>query len=288
MQSQVPNFYAISLNNHAMKLFHVDNNYDTERCLIRALLVCTMQEMPPPEDLLVMEKEKVQQEHLDTSWKCLEHECQHNYMKGMRVYFEPFNIHASSACDGTIILKTIFFNLGICYIRSKQPEEAYAYFSKALSLQAPQRQSKDPQQSQSTHYSHVSCAPSDIMILHNIGFINYAEKRYAEALSNLSEVLRMLVDRSSQKYSHSHIITCMNSIGIVTLHTNDAHIDKNVERKALQLFMETARAKQKKTHNKLPPGSTRTLRYDRRSIVDVILSRIKEIGIELIKQEQKD
>ncbi len=289
MQSQVTNLYAKKLNNLSLILFREGNNSRAEKCLIRALLASTMKEMPPPADLLAMKNEykgrDLQKEYQDYYCTYLEDECDHNYIAGMRVYFEPLFLQTSSfseECDEVIVQKTIYFNMGIHYMRSRQHEEAYVHFSKSLSLRTAQCNRLPPLVNNHGHPPH---GPSNVMILHNLGYINYKKKRYAESLSNQSEILRILC-KSCHQHSHSHIKTCLNSIGIVTMHTiNSIDINKSVERKALHFFSE-ALADQKIDNG--PSDCSTSYNGGRRSVVRKTLALVKDIGAELLQQERNE
>ncbi len=282
MRHKVPNLYAIKLNNHAITLLRAGKNEGAEKCLIRALLSCTMKEMPPPADLLVLEKEFYERERqIEYPCKSLEDECIYDCIKGMRVYLEPFYIPIESECvDERIIQKAIYFNLGICYVWIKQYDEAHAHFSKALSLYTTQ-----------CHNGHPPHVPTNVMILHNLGYINYLQEEYAESLSNQSEALRILLN-SNNDYEHSsyseHVTTCLNSIGIVTMHTISTDIDLSAEREALRVqhcCMEAMAIQNEATCTSCDDGASR----HKRSSLNVrkTLARIKEVGVELLRQEQQ-
>ncbi len=302
MRHQVPNLYAIKLNNHATTLLHDGSNEGAEKCLIRALLSCTMKEMPPPADLLTMEKGFHEQERqgkdLEYCASSFGNECKYDCIEGMRVYLEPFYIPMESKCvDETIIQKAVFFNLGICYIRIKQYDEAHAYFSKAMSLYTTQCRNIRVPPFVSKHHGHPLHAPTNVMILHNLGYINYIQKEYAEALSNQNEVLRILL-KSNHHHHHEHIsyctehvTACLNSIGIVTMHIISKDIDLSKESEALRVqhcFMEALAIQNEfttRTHN----NDNEDFRHGRSSLNHVrnTLGRIKEVGIELLQQEQQ-
>ncbi len=285
MQSQLTNHYAIKLNNFSLILFREGNNSRAEKCLIRALLASTMKEMPPPADLLAMKNEYEGRDCLENSCTCLGDDGEHNYIAGMRVYFEPILLQTCSfneMCDEMIIQKTIYFNLGIYYIRARQYEEAYVHFSKALSLHTSQCERLPPLL---TNHGHPPHGPSNVMILHNLGYINYRKKRYAESFSNQSEILRILCN-SCHEHSQNHIKTCLNSIGIVTMHTiNSMDINKSVERRALHFFTE-ALADQKMDDD--TPLCSSSSNEGRQSVVRKTLALVKDIGAELLQKERNE
>lgn len=276
---QVPNLYAIKLNNHALALFRANNNIGAEKCLIRALLSSTMNEMPPPADYLAMERERQEKEPLREHlvYSCtFSDDGEEHYNSGMRVYFEPLVIQASSTFDEITIQSTIFFNLGIRYIRSKQYEEAYGHFSKALSLQTTHCKSRAMPKKELSHPPHHG--PSNKMVLHNLAYINFVERRYAEAFSNQSEVLRILL--KSKGYYNAHVVTCLNSIGIITMHKNAIDQDNSGE-KALHFFLEALAI-----HKAIsPPGISCN---ERRSIIRNTLARIKDIRVQISQQELQE
>lgn len=285
MQSQVTNLYAIKLNNFSITSFRDGNKKLSEKCLIRALLASTMKEMPPPADLLAMKSEYNGRDYLDKSCTCLGDDCEHKYILGMRVYFEPILLPTFSfneKCEETIIQRTIYFNLGIHYFRSRQHEEAFLHFSKALSLQKSQCERLPPLV---TDHGHPPHGPSNVMILHNLGYINYRMKRYAESLSNLSEILRILCKSTCNEHSHTHIKTCLKSLGIVSMHTiNSMNINKSVERRASHLFTETW------TEHKLDDDTHcySALNEGRTSVVRKTLALVKDIGTEILQNEQNE
>ncbi len=209
---KVSDLFAAQLNNHALSLFRIGRFLNAERCWNRALLTAIMKETPPDtKDYIQIEQErqeqKVQQNNLLNFLQGPLKNLRFNFWRnceGMRVYYDPVFIQISPMSKEKTIQKAIIYNLGIGYLWLRQHDEAHAHFSKALSLSS--QTEDDPQH-----------GPSDIMILQNLGYVNFVKGRYSEAFSNYSEALRVL--QKSKGYYHPDVATCLNSIGIIAMYS---------------------------------------------------------------------
>lgn len=210
------------LNNQALSHFCIGKFTDAERCLNRALLITdTMEEESDSEDYHHIDIS--QQEHRNQHTN-QQHTNQQNAIfntidsqyniEGMKVYYDPIFIQISSQSEAKMIQKAIIYNLGIGYMLLQQYDEAHAYFSKALSLKTVPYHNVSSLTSLEDATLH---GPSDIMILHNLGYLSFMQGCYPEAFSYYSEALRLL--QKFKGYYHLDVATCLNSIGIITMHS---------------------------------------------------------------------
>ncbi len=217
--------YATQMNNHALDLFRTGSNSGAEKCLNKALLACTSRKTATTKEesqkLTVLEKndEAKKGDCINITFK---DEGEYDD-EGMRIYCDP--LHISTACKEIEIQQIIFFNLGIAYVWLKQYEEALIHFSKSLSLEAICKNLKDDEFN----------GPNKVAILHNLGYVNFMQERYSEALANFNEALGDLLKLKG--YYHRDVANCLNSIGVVTMR-NCVENDENGE-EAFGFFTET-------------------------------------------------
>ncbi len=253
-----PQFYAINLNNVALRLFHVGSLVEAERCLNRALLATTMQKIPPHHEDFnhFLERDRCLQNH--TLY------CKDNGEltdKGMRAYRNPIPIIFTPSCNKRTIQITIFFNLGTVYMRLEQYAEANMAFYKVLSLlqltSTRDRVSKAKDyncSSSSSSFSHGATSYfheilSDVMIYQNLGYANFKMQHFAEASSNHREALQSLL--RTLGYYHPDVAVCLNSIGIDMMYSSYMDGDRNLHESAGGFFMEALAIHKAISHKEL-------------------------------------
>uniref|UniRef100_A0A7S3Q7C1 MalT-like TPR region domain-containing protein n=1 Tax=Chaetoceros debilis TaxID=122233 RepID=A0A7S3Q7C1_9STRA len=251
---------SIKLNNHAVSLFHLGKNAEAERYLNKALLAYTIHKNESKKPCIPVDEQQHQQHpqhqnhpqhqqydplrennvHLSHEEKGEKQQADEELRKrvtfkdegeyddeGMRIYFEPMYIPFATDHDKEVICETIFFNLSVAYVWTKQYDEAYSYFTTALTS------STELKKSQETKCEKFQ-GPSLVMFLHNLGYVNFIQDRYSEALSNYSEGMRVALDTNG--CYDQNVAVCLNSIGIATMHNFIK--DDRQGTKALGFFLE--------------------------------------------------
>ena len=150
------------------------------------------------------------------------------YDEGMHGYSDPISLNAEIVTTKNAAA-TIAFNLGQCYLRVNNDDEALKSFLHALQLGQWE-----------TECLGKSSAPGGvglIAVLHNIGHVRYRNGQYAEAIKTYSSALDILknfhVDRDSP-VSLLELSGTLNCLGVCNF-----HLPKTDTTKALAYFRES-------------------------------------------------
>ena len=153
-----------------------------------------------------------------------------DYDEGMNTFLDPYNIPSTKSDSNEFTKMVLCYNLGIVHLKSRNNEDALAYFDKAWS---------DDTTLQSMHDSGVSMvcsfdAQEKIALMHNLAYSYFRCDHFTESLMFYDKAL----DLALQAYGYFHISVSMtlNCIGVVRLHSFDA---KKGSDDILGLFMES-------------------------------------------------
>ena len=191
-------YTSVELSNCAANSISLKNYSKATSLLNKALLTSNHLQIGQHSSFQDYEKVKEEEPHIE-------------YDEGMNKLPEPFLISPTKVYNNNFVKLVIFYNLGIAHSRSRNNEDALAYFEKALSENITLRSFNVIAR------NNYFGTEETIALLHNLGHAYFRCQRFDESLEVYNRALEFVLQ--TYNYYHLHVSSILNCIGVVRLHT---------------------------------------------------------------------